>query len=107
MVCSYIGEKYIDEKECNYYLNIYCDLLIIINNKKTKELNYYLNVLMLLIFLSWSIERSLSVNIYYNGKIYSGYLLQKIICVNVLCITKGTCVTILCTHTIRYIIRCQ
>ena len=60
MVCSYIGEKYIDEKECNYYLNIYCDLLIIINNKKTKELNYYLNVLMLLIFLSWSIERSLS-----------------------------------------------
>ena len=28
-----IGEKYIDEKECNYYLNIYSDLLIIINKK--------------------------------------------------------------------------
>ena len=39
MVCSYIGEK-----ECNYYLIIYCDLLIIIN-KITKELNYYLNLI--------------------------------------------------------------
>ena len=37
MVCSYIGEKYIDEKECNYYLNIYCDLLIIINDKKKQR----------------------------------------------------------------------
>ena len=47
------------------------------------------------------------MDIYYNGRIYSGYLLQKMICVNVLCIVKGTYVTILCTHTIRYIVRCQ
>ena len=34
------------------------------------------------------------VDIYYNDRIHSGYLLQNIICVIILCITKGTNVTI-------------